>query len=516
MDKRFPNKPLELHARPTDVDLENFIEAAEEQRNTKFSYVWKSTQQEEFMISLHFVSESQIEWRMFSGSEENAKELWVNITDDATDIYTMIIKSSGEDLEKAIKNDLKRTRELLRGPAAKEERDGPFDGTKKMMAGELERLRKSNQSALAGELSLVHITNVMQSVSMSKMSGRLSIDAKESQVDIFFLNGAPVHATGTMGDGKECILRAVGLEEGRFHFDAETRTDQRTINEPIESVILQGAKLVDDTQYLTEMGLVNESVLVRTNAMISEQQFEELLASGEPGDLNLLKSVYIAIDDQSSVNEIVRRIGLSRMYWLDALAKLIRCKAIFIKADSPDGEILKPKELPSEVKSTVTATMVNDDTGLFHYPAFLYLLGHEANRADGEHPLSIIVFELLGDNKASLPKAVLEGIIWLINAIKRPVDIVGHYEELGYALIMPDTKAHTAAAFAERIAESINSDPLIRSVEIRNVKMAFGIATLPGDVDDMYSLLAAAEMARDYSYNNGSPVVMAQALAPQN
>lgn len=515
MDKKFPSKPRPLHARPTDVDLENFIEAADEERNTKFSYVWKSTQQEEFMISLHFVSETMIEWRMFSGSEENARELWVNVTDDATDIYTMIIKSSGEDLEKAIKTDLKRTRALLRGPAPAEE-GGPFDGTKKLMAGELERLRKTQQSVLAGELSLVHITNVMQSVSMSKMSGRLSIDAKESQVDLFFLNGAPVHATGTMGDGKECILRAVGLEEGRFHFDLETRTDQRTINEPLESVIMQGAKLVDDTKYLTEMGLVNESVLVRTNAMISEEQFEELVNSGEPADLGLLKSVYIAIDDQSSVNEIIRRIGLSRMYWLDALSKLIRCKAIFIKADSPEGEVLKPKELPADVKSVITATMLNDDTGLFHYPAFLYLLGYEANRADDEHPLSIIIFELLGDNKASLPSAVIDGIIWLIKEIKRPVDIVGHYEEHGFALLMPDTKAQAAATFAERIAESVNSDPLIRSVEIRNVKMAFGIATLPGDVDDVHSLLAAAELARDDSYNNGSPVVMAQNLAPQD
>lgn len=516
MDKKFPSKPIELHARPTDVDLENFIDAAEEGRNTRFSYVWKSTHGEEFMISLHFVNETQIEWRMFSGSEENAKELWVLVTDDATDIYTMIIKSSGEDLEKAVKSDLKRTRELLRGPSPSEQRDA-FDGTKKMMAGEIERLRKTQQSALAGELSLVHITNVMQSISMAKMSGRLSIDAKESQVDMFFLNGAPVHATGTMGDGKECLLRAVGLEEGRFHFDAEARTDQRTINEPLDSVILQGAKLVDDTRYLTDMGLVNESILVRTNAMISEKQFEELVSSGEPADMGLLKSVYVNIDDQSSVKEIVRRVGLSRMYWLDALAKLIRCKAIYIKAtESPDGEVLKPKVLSSDIKSVITQTMINDDTGLFHYPAFLYLLGHEANRSDGEHPLSIILFELLGDNKTSLPRAVLEGIIWLINEIKRPVDIVGHYEEQGFALIMPDTKAQTAATFAERIAESVNSDPLIRSVEIRNVKMAFGVATLPGDVDDMYSLLAAAEMARDYSYNNGSPVVMAQNLAPQN
>jgi hypothetical protein len=248
--------------------------------------------------------------------------------------------------------------------------------------------------------------------------------------------------------------------------------------------------------------------------MISEQQFEELVNSGSPADMQLVKSVYIAIDDQSSVNDVVRRVGLSRSLWLDAIAKLIRCKAIFIREESPDSLTLKPKELPSSVRSGITEMLRNDDTGLFHYPAFLYMLGHEANRADAEHPLSIILFELLGDNKATLPRAVLDGIIWLINEIKRPVDVVGHYEGQGYALLLPDTKAQVAAAFAERIAESVNSDPLIRSVEIRIVKMAFGVATLPGDVDEMYSLLAAAELARDYSYNDGSPVVMAQNLQP--
>lgn len=514
-----PKKFSHLKARPTDIDLLSVVEETLATKEQVCNYVWTGPSEEKFILSVRSTgNDDELEWQLLKGSESESdvETLWSVLTSDATDIYTKIIKSTGEDLEAAVKNDLKSTRPKMMKPlpqANKELDDAlktTFEGNKKQISSDLEKLRAEQESALSGELALVHISNVLQSIALAKVSGRLSIDSKEKQIDIFFEGGAPVHAISNIGEGRECMLRTINLEEGRFHFDLAMRTEVRTISESLESLILAAAKLADNQKFLDELGVVNESILTRRNRNLSEAEFENSVGANRP-DMTSLKSFYLVIDGTTALKDIVRRGGFQRSRWLESAATLIRARIIGIRQDF---DATCRKELDPEILESFKTTITNPQTGLVTYPAFLFMLYYEVVRADDDRHLSLMLFDYLSKNEDKvLSTQVLEPIVWLINEIKRPIDIVAHYEEHGLAIMLPNMKSRAAVFFAERIAERIGSDPRLLSVETKNISASFGVATVPSDVDDVLSLLTAAELACAEARKRNAHVASAQDLA---
>lgn len=404
-------------------------------------------------------------------------------------------------------------------PLSWEEQCRTFDGVDSLPIVEIDRLsRVEEPSELSGDLSDKNITEVLRAIANQVLSGRLSIDSKQKQADIFFFEGAPIHATGSMGEGMEGMLRVVGLEEGHYRFDARMTTDQRTVTLPLETVIFQGAQLADDTRFLTELHLVSDSILVRKNQYLSEKGFEALLSNGEPLDLNLQKSVYLAVDGKTSLKEIVRRLGLTRTQWVPVTANMIRCKVIAplqVKARAKVN--VKPKIVEPELLATVTSKLFNDTSKMLTHPALIFMLEHETNRADIEHPLSLLIFEVgetqsLGGSAEAVPEWALNRISFLISGFKRRTDVFGHYEKSNeFALVMPDVKPTAVQAYAKDWVERVLNDSVIRDIA-NNLKFHFGIASMPDDALTVPLLLSAAELAKRHSISSGSQVVLAQDL----
>ncbi|MBK9143580.1 MAG: DUF4388 domain-containing protein [Candidatus Melainabacteria bacterium] len=513
-----PEKLQKLASRPTENDLRTFVRDAATNHDTRFNYFWHDQRQNgDFMLSLKTASQADgtYEWRMSRGSGQDARELWFHISRDPAQILALIVDATGENLRDTIDDKKKSS---LR-PNQTEELITTFDGSEKIPVDELQRLRRPEESALSGELALVHITNILQSIFMAEMSGRLRLESKLKKADVYFENGSPVHATGTMGEGMECMLRVIGLSEGNFQFEPKIKTDEHTITESLESVIMQGILLADNTRAISRLGVTHDSVLQRKNPDLSEKEFETLMEKGEPINMSMLKAFYLLIDGRSSLREILARIGLARSKWVPVVANLIRCGTVIVSDRVISRVTVPAKYIETPVVDSFLASVTKRETGILTYGMLLYMLRHEAARAAPDHPLALVLFQLMPSKPAlgssgGVPPQIVAEVMRRIGEMKRPTDILGHYEHNEFALVLPDMKVVDAVGVAEQIGGSIHQSHAPgqphKGPDTSNIAVNFGIAGIPEDVGDMFRLLSAAELALKQCRAKGVPILMAR------
>src|SRR5438105_6632019 len=92
-----------LAARPTQADLTAFKAEVSQEANLSSSYCWKVADGDrQFVLHTKNAGPSAVEWRLMQGAGPSARQLWMLVTGDISQIYAAIVSASGEDLQKAI------------------------------------------------------------------------------------------------------------------------------------------------------------------------------------------------------------------------------------------------------------------------------------------------------------------------------------------------------------------------------------------------------------------------------
>lgn len=509
-------------ARPTEADLSLFVETCRRDRVTKYNYFWTSASAgKDYMLSVKYAGNDagHLAWRLHQGSGPDAKELWFHLTENAQQIYTMIVNSCGEVLETAMEADQRSTGKSIATLPVEREPDDvqslTFDGnSNKIPMRELEPLMNL-RAALNGDLALVHITTVLQSLHTGQVSGRLVLQNSKGSTDIFIDNGTPVHAVGPTGSGLDCVLQVIAWKEGKFNFEPHLKTDVKTIDIGLNALIMQGAHLQDNTNYLLEKGIRNETILARKRLQMAESEFDAIIAKGEPLDSALQKSFYLSIDDRSSLKEIVSKLQLPRMKWVPLVANLLRCDLIIASSKVVETKLanVAPKKIDAHHLQHFNRTICRPETALLGFPAILFMLEHDLALREGtERPLSFVLIEIHAEqppvamlSTRTSTSPLLQSVCQRISQLKKASDTFGHYENTDFALIMPDTKPAAAKIFCERILESLDPTKFVKGVAgsaEKPLMMTFGIASVPEHANSMAVLLAAAEQAKYMAKSN--------------
>ena len=137
---------------------------------------------------------------------------------------------------------------------------------------------------------------------------------------------------------------------------------------------------------------------------------------------------------------------------------------------------------------------------MFLYPAFLYFLEREYFRSyRAGSQFSVIVFEmrcLVAKNgeltRQVLPGPALADAASRMERLKRRQDLVAHYDVFDYAFLLPCGGAKT---FADRLVKCLTGSPLA-GIESKQLALAAGCASIPGDFTDLASLLGAADACK--------------------
>jgi diguanylate cyclase (GGDEF)-like protein len=177
--------------------------------------------------------------------------------------------------------------------------------------------------------------------------------------------------------------------------------------------------------------------------------------------------------------------------------------------------LLCPRNIDGEAIQNVMTSLRNQDTGMFMTPAFLYFLEQEYFRSlRSRSSLSVIVFDIREESpedgnmlRKPLPAAALVEAVVRITALKRHVDVLAHYDEESYALLLPHTKSAGAKTLANRLIRSLTEKPLA-NVDASRLAISIGCASIPEDFVDLSKLLGATDLTLAQAKKTRTRLVM--------
>lgn len=515
---------------PTYEMLIKIVEQAHESRGRTVELPFNPERQQfGYIIAVCFEPEfTEPTWSLTTGDGNRVTVIFKMQQTDVTLIQTVIESQClGTDVGEAISNRARNTgTELnLKGGIPSPQETGSFAFPMSMAtlhgmpasssAAPGQELQSSGPAALEGDLQNLPLPNLLQSISMTKMTGRLAVKSSKGGGEFYFEEGIPVHAIAADAQGDLAVLESLTWEEGKFRFLEGERTIERTVKKRLESLLMEGIGLLDQLKYLQNMGVKMETYLFRKVANLTERDFEQRVNQFVPMDMNLQKQFYQSVDNTSTLFEILRRRPLVKTEWVPILFNLLHGDLVAFSDRPPAGVRMGLMEVQSLDRSQIQGVMsklVRPETGLYTYPMFLFFLEQEFHRYERLNvPFSVVLFDMrLRDASGLQPMSgqLLNEAVRRLITVRRNLDVLAHFETFDFAAILPHTTTDSAAFFAQRVIELIMQTPLAPNLHPSHISLSFGVAGVPEDCDDPAFLIAAAKEARTRASTSTIPICL--------
>ena len=468
---------------PSIKDLQ-FAADESHKRKVIIELPWGPDVRSAFIIVVAFGQENV--WSLFEGDNTQVDPLWRHASNDTALIHSLIYQMVPDEMLAAAT------------PAAPTAPDGRATLTGMSAVS----LADASKASLQGRLENMQIATLVQSIQMSKMNGRLQLHDKGEIAQIFFIEGNPIHATTPEASGDSAVVEVMAWETGDFLFFPDEETAEKSVKRRMEGMIMEGITLLDQQKFLNKQGLKPESYLLRKEAKITPDEFKTRVTRGAPLDLQVQMTMYEMCDGRMRLQDILQRRPMSKIEWIPIVFNLLSCGLITIADVSPFASKaagLAATEFDRGMIAGVLKSLTRADTGMFTYPALLYFLEREfAKSSTFGMPLTLIVFEariVMAEGPQTLPIQAMKEIAARAETMKRPFDILAHYETFDFAVMLPGATTKSARMFAQRFADSLINVPLIPGQQQR-LLLAGGIASIPEDTQELGRLMSAAREAK--------------------
>lgn len=365
-----------------------------------------------------------------------------------------------------------------------------------------------------GNLSYFPVTDLFEKINQEMITGKLEVNKDELITEVYFKNGLPVDAIANDTVGDDAVVELLTWNIGKFALHPSMVTNDQTITRPIEVLQEDSKKLTSTIHELKGLGMQPTSTLIATgeNLPLNDQSY------GPPISPEVLEKMHECLDGNHSVGDLAQEFEISRVkliHWIHHLTRVLNAVQISNEAPQKSSLVLKPKSIDSQGIQQVMMSLRHSDTGMFIYPAFLYFLEQEYFRSyRTRSSFSVIVFKLEsiqsknGKSRTKpLPLDTMVEAVARISKLKRHVDLLSHYDNEYFALLLPNTKASGARTFGNKMLKALKDAPLLQ-LDPKNLSIAIGCASVPGDFKDLSSLLGAAEVSLVHAINTEQPMVL--------
>ena len=360
---------------------------------------------------------------------------------------------------------------------------------------------------LSGNLSELGVFELIQTISVAKMTGRLDITSGLQSVEIYFEDGGPRRAsfrsdsmTAAVKEltGEEVIIEGMTWKNGFFQFNSAMKSSERSPMRRLDTLLMEGAALRDYLDGIENLGLTEDSVPVRlTNP--SESEFEQALENSVPVNMEMQKSLYMGFDGKSTLADVVSDSGLGKILWLPIVFNLAKAGLIGLKVaakTSGQGGELSQSPVVKEAVKEACQQLFRADTGLMSFHLFLHFLEVEYQRAlKLRLPFSLILFsvhKIDGFEKEQLSTEELKVVSAVVRSLIEPFDYVGHYQTLDIGVLLPHRPAASAREFASKIVSACNTQ-LAKSSSTARFVWTLGVGCVPEDGIKLDAIVARAE-----------------------
>jgi GGDEF domain-containing protein len=497
-------------------DIHYLMGKALEDRGHSYEICWtKPGYGQEYVLSVEANSRGgDAHWKMFAGLSRESKPLWTYISCDVLLVFNLVKSTAGDDGKSSTdpsQGSNSNIATLVRRDVTSQQ----------VPVGSAPGSGKKSQ-ALAGDLSLVQIPTLLQSILMAKMTGVLEVEDPDGKgrSQVFFKDGQAVHCVASDSFGEEGILELLSWKEGSFHFDATVTNEVHTIKHNLDSLLLQGMTLIDTSAFLSNLGVTLESYLQRVHTDLSDDELAAHCKKGAPVNMQKQTQLYRAIDPDKTLAQTLEKFKWPRSQWVPVLSNLFKTEVVALAPprvqDASQLVVFQPKRIDKNLIQNVMMALRNPETGLFSYASFLYFVEQEYFRAyRSSNPMSVVVFQMrvqgsgVDAPREPLPVSALSAAVRKISTVKRYVDLLAHYETYDFAALLPNTKCAGATVFATRVLKALMNEPLVPGIITPdNFKAGFGIASIPEDFLELSQVLSAAEIAKTFAATGPEPIVL--------
>jgi diguanylate cyclase (GGDEF)-like protein len=384
---------------------------------------------------------------------------------------------------------------------------------------------KSNFN-LEGNASNAGLLPVILEILKLQLSGRLELKNFFNRGAVWFDGGEPKDAVAGNYYGETALKEILTWGETNYRFIPGNQEIRQTIFSDLQVLVFEANAFKQQIDNLQKAGLIYETILVATTHGLSGKEIEQKLVAGYQCDFATQLDLMAYLEEERTLADLVRDLGMDKHDWAPLLSNLRKLGLIEFK--QPRLVTNNPLEfLGLETNTTYNQfyqKLLKPDTGLLDWKTFLLLLSHEFKRFKSQRrPLALILFDLALDNfkpedkdetnsnegTASLPLNAWRVAMARIALLTKESDILGHFMGDGFALLLPDTTTPQAVFVAEQIALSLTRAPLSDEIKGLPINIAFGVASMPFDGQELSQLVKAATEARHKARKGLSPVASA-------
>jgi GGDEF domain-containing protein len=458
-------------------------------------------------------------WALIHVAPNGEQMLWQHSSSDTSLIYSLIKEGAG-----AIKFSAPKE---VSDPLAATNRE--LVATERLTTGIgisqiLNEALVDERAVASGNLKVTPIPALLKTIGHQKMTGKLAVENKQETCEVYFIDGIPIHCLLKETAGELAIKELMTWRNGEYRFYTGQKTLALTISTDTETILQSGLTLLEQLNYLETNNLHMESCLIRKNSMISEEELRIRLSKTAPDNVEQQIDFYELVDNHSTIFELLAKRPLAKAEWVPIIFNLVSSALVQISDQvSQQNRLanLKSFGVDENELQMVSKSFLKAETSILTYPAFIYFLDQEYMRYQYfNFPFSVIVFSLglkKGEHKPveNLPAIAIRRAMQRISQVKRPVDILGHFETSDFAMLLPNSNASAAGATANRIIEVLSEAPLTSDIDTRTMWSACGIATIPEDCQEMDKLLQAAKKARDQARHGRERIILARGVAPE-
>jgi CheY-like chemotaxis protein len=114
----------------------------------------------------------------------------------------------------------------------------------------LEKMAKTAPSdgVVRGSLAQMNVIDLMQSLEMGRKSCQLTLTNEGERCEVFFVEGQVKHATYGSLVGDQAVFKVLRWTGGSFQLDFEGKTDKETTQLNTQGLLMEGLRLLDESQ----------------------------------------------------------------------------------------------------------------------------------------------------------------------------------------------------------------------------------------------------------------------------
>lgn len=368
---------------------------------------------------------------------------------------------------------------------------------------------------LSGELEDIDLFGVLQSVSICKMTGRLEIVEGMRQIELFFEDGTPVHATkedallvegASAQKGYDVVIESLLWKKGKFAFASKISAKEKTVSKRMDALLVEAAALRDQKQELEKRGFDDDAPIFKTNPNLSEKEFEAIVkAGGIPADLNAQKTIYSQLRPGECMHDFLVRMPMPMSVWLPALFNMTMQNVVSIQGKSSQPEFKSTGAIDFSIIDAAFDEILRPETDMLSYPLFLFFAQREHKLSSRTRTgYSVVIFDV--KQNGLLPQGKhLRRVVKAFNQVKGELDLVGHFQTLEFGMILPFSNADKALGLCKSMVQALaalppeeeEGDPPAEPQEPEApLKLSFGVVSVPEDSTDLTKAILLAQANR--------------------